>query len=424
MQHPASAPAHVRQPRAAGLAPASAVTLPIPGGGTLAPPLLSIFSALPSLEWLVLEDCALTTLAVDLAPSLAASTASSTATGADSPAAGSAAAAAAAARSDGKRERASPLQMWFSPLTALRHLTKLELGSNRLTDAALIAGRLHLLPQLALLSVENNLLTSFAGIVGCKGLMELYVSNNHIGGVAGVGASDAGVGGAGGADDISGPADAAAAAAANAAAEQLLPHASLRLVLALRPEQLPKLIILDLSGNALTQQHRYRDYAIFHLRRLKVGGGESGREEAGAGGSATLPSPLPPHRQVLDGVGINIDERSAVTDRYSGRVTVEVLEERLLAAQAATAAADAAAGTGPAPPPPPPLPTPPATLVGMLTSLKDLDLTSCRMREFDHLPPSLFRSLCVANLDYNGFTPLGLRGLRDLPRLQVCAPAA
>lgn len=113
--------------------------------------------------------------------------------------------------------------------------------------------------------------------------------------------------------------------------------------------------------------------------------------------------------QVLDGVGINNDERSAVTDRYSGRVTVEVLEDRLLAAQAAAGGESVQLQ----------LPTAPAALVSMLTGLKDLDLTSSRMREFDHLPPNLFRNLSVANLDYNMFTPLGLRGLRDLPRLQV-----
>ena len=96
-------------------------------------------------------------------------------------------------------------------------------------------------------------------------------------------------------------------------------------------------------------------------------------------------------------------------------MTIEVLEERLLLAQSA---ADSAAG-GSSVQPSLNLPTPPASLVTMLAGLKDLDLTSSRMREFDHLPPTLFRSLCVANLDYNGFTPLGLRGLRDLPRLQV-----
>lgn len=243
-----------------------ALTTAIPGGGVFCPPILTIFSVLPSLEWLVLEDCGLTVLATDLPASLAASTASAAAAGGDAPTTPTATAG-SAGRGDGKRDRASPLQMWFSPITSLRHLTKLELGNNRLTDAALLAGRLHLLPQLALLSVENNLLTSFAGIVGCKGLMELYVSNNHIGGTS-INAAD--VTENGGADEISASADAAAAAMANAAAEQLLPHASLRLVLALRPEQLPKLIILDLSGNALTLQHRYRDYAIFHLRRLKV----------------------------------------------------------------------------------------------------------------------------------------------------------
>jgi hypothetical protein len=126
------------------------------------------------------------------------------------------------------------------------------------------------------LSVENNLLTTFAGVAGCKGLMELYASNNHIGGAGAGGSSDAGAAAAGGGaagDDVVSIADAAAAAAASAAAELLLPNSSLRLVMSLRPEQFPKLIILDLSGNSLTQQHRYREYTIFHLRRLKVSSG-------------------------------------------------------------------------------------------------------------------------------------------------------
>ena len=36
---------------------------------------------------------------------------------------------------------------------------------------------------------------------------------------------------------------------------------------------LAKLIILDLSGNALCDAAEYRSYTVFHLRRLKVLGG-------------------------------------------------------------------------------------------------------------------------------------------------------
>jgi Leucine-rich repeat (LRR) protein len=122
-------------------------SLPIPGGSAFTPPLLSAFCVLPSLEWLVLEDCGLTTLAADLPPALAASTSNPTATSGDGSSSPT-----RPPEPGAKRDRASPLQMWFSPLTTLRHLTKLELGSNRLTDAALCAARLYLLPQVRALS--------------------------------------------------------------------------------------------------------------------------------------------------------------------------------------------------------------------------------------------------------------------------------
>ncbi len=64
---------------------------------------------------------------------------------------------------------------------------------------------------------------------------------------------------------------------------------------------LPKLIILDLSGNPLGSNPEYRLYTIFHLKKLKV----------------------------LDGMGVEGSEQAAANDTYSGRLTEDFLLDKI-----------------------------------------------------------------------------------------------
>eukprot|EP00929_Paragymnodinium_shiwhaense_P061797 TRINITY_DN30882_c0_g2_i1.p1 TRINITY_DN30882_c0_g2~~TRINITY_DN30882_c0_g2_i1.p1 ORF type:complete len:1502 (-),score=435.63 TRINITY_DN30882_c0_g2_i1:512-5017(-) len=73
----------------------------------------------------------------------------------------------------------------------------------------------------------------------------------------------------------------------------------LRSVLMLK--QLPKLIVLDLSGNELCSATDYRAYTVFHLRRLKV----------------------------LDGQPVTPADHQEAEEKFTGRVTMELIEEKL-----------------------------------------------------------------------------------------------
>merc|ERR1711939_1148883 len=80
------------------------------------------------------------------------------------------------------------------------------------------------LTKLSQLSLEDNYIDSLDTFSALHGLLELYLSNNLI--------------------------------------------EELRSILMLKP--LPKLVVLDLSGNGLCSVQDYRLYTIFHLRKLKV----------------------------------------------------------------------------------------------------------------------------------------------------------
>ena len=145
---------------------------------------------------------------------------------------------------------------------------------------------------------------------------------------------------------------------------------------------LPKLIILDLSGNPLCSAKNYRLYTIYHLRRLKV----------------------------LDGVGVDAEEQAASREKYSGRLTAEFLEDKMGEVPATVRHVSSAD----------------ICVYGLVftgkklsESIRELDLASCRIKEIEPLSPVTFRCLSFLNLDHNNLTGRGLAGLRNLPHLSV-----
>ncbi|CAE8736190.1 unnamed protein product [Polarella glacialis] len=139
----------------------------------------------------------------------------------------------------------------LSGLSHLQDLRRLDAGCNQITDVL----DLQKLDKLCQLSLEDNFVDSLDTFAQLYGLMELYLSNNVV--------------------------------------------EELRSILLLK--QLPKLIILDLSGNDLCSAPDYRLYTIFHLRKLKV----------------------------LDGLPVTQAEQQEADHKFSGRVTMELLEDKL-----------------------------------------------------------------------------------------------
>ena len=66
-------------------------------------------------------------------------------------------------------------------------------------------------------------------------------------------------------------------------------------------KSLQKLIILDLSGNPFAKDNTYRVYTLFILKKLKV----------------------------LDGVSIDAQEQQVAKELYTGRLTEDILNQRL-----------------------------------------------------------------------------------------------
>ncbi|CAJ1362414.1 unnamed protein product, partial [Effrenium voratum] len=110
------------------------------------------------------------------------------------------------------------------------------------------------LSKLSEVSLEDNFVDSLDTFASLTSLMELYLSNNVI-------------------------------------------EDSLRLLL----KQLPKLMVLELSGNDLCKVADYRQYTMFHLRKMKV----------------------------LDGQPISKAEQHQADEKFSGKVTMELLEDKL-----------------------------------------------------------------------------------------------
>ncbi|KAJ3285947.1 Leucine-rich repeat-containing protein 9 [Borealophlyctis nickersoniae] len=196
----------------------------------------------------------------------------------------------------------------IDPLTSLTSLTKLDASNNRI-EAVESASNFK---SLMLLSLENNFLTNLKPFARMATLMEFYIGNN-----------------------------------------------SISILLSIFPlKELPRLIILDLTGNSVCQVTNYRLFIIFHLARLKI----------------------------LDGAGISAKEQSAAKEVYLGKLTIELLGEK----------------------------------IGHFAfkNISELDLRSCRIREIDCFAGFDFRNLRRLNFDNNLLTNIdcfaGLSGLRSL----------
>ena len=123
-------------------------------------------------------------------------------------------------------------------------------------------------------------------------------------------------------------------------------------------KELARLIILDISGNNLIREDNYRIYCIFHLRRLRV----------------------------LDGLSIENAECVEAKETFACRLTNEILESRL----------------------------------GGYTmqQVKDLDLTGCKLRDFDKMfDREFFPHLRELNISHNFFA--SMRGFGFLPQLRI-----
>jgi Leucine-rich repeat (LRR) protein len=92
-------------------------------------------------------------------------------------------------------------------------------------------------------------------------------------------------------------------------------------------KELQRLIILDISGNIMcsNKDQSYRIYCIFHLRKLRV----------------------------LDGVSIDPNEHLEAKDTFSGRLTEEILVQRLNGRR--------------------------------LADMRELDLSNCKLRDFEDM---------------------------------------
>jgi Leucine-rich repeat (LRR) protein len=198
----------------------------------------------------------------------------------------------------------------ISTITGLEsalYLKKLDLGKNRLTKLENVSHMVHLTQ----LSLEDNAIESLDGLQALVNLMELYIGNNNV--------------------------------------------SVLKEVKHLK--EMPKMIILDLSGNPLCAHEFYRLYSVYYLQKLKV----------------------------LDGAGVDVNERSLARERYSGKLTFDFLTEKLGHSE--------------------------------FEQVRELELASCRLREIVDLSGQEFHLLRELNLDNNFLQSVS--GLSSLPNLLV-----
>ncbi|RKO93872.1 hypothetical protein BDK51DRAFT_18137 [Blyttiomyces helicus] len=195
----------------------------------------------------------------------------------------------------------------IDPLSSLTALSKLDASNNSIASIESTSS----FRNLMLLSLENNCIKTLKPLAKLTSLMELYVGNNFV--------------------------------------------ADLLSIFPLK--ELPRLIILDLTGNSACQLVNYRLFTIFHLARLKA-----------------------------YGANITTKEQTSAKDIYLGKLTIELLGEK----------------------------------IGHFTfkSISELDLRSCKIREIDCFANFDFRNLRKLNFDNNLLVSIdcfvGLTGLRTL----------
>eukprot|EP01083_Nonionella_stella_P000006 14_1 len=192
----------------------------------------------------------------------------------------------------------------------LANLRKLELGKNRIRKICALS---HLL-NLTELSLENNEIDTLNPLKDLAELTQLYIGNNRISVIKEV-------------------------------------H---------NIRTLPKLIILDLSGNPVCKIEHYRLFVIYTLQKLKV----------------------------LDGLSVTAEESLLAKDRYDGRLTDEFIEDK----------------------------------IGhrYFEHVRELDLSGSRIRLLDNLSPKRLANLRELNLERNNISDISaLFVLRSLVVLRL-----
>lgn len=161
----------------------------------------------------------------------------------------------------------------MEPLMALTHLETLDLQDNRIHRITGLAS----LTKLKRLDVSKNYIEKIEGLETLRSLQYLSLSHNNVSTLSPL-------------------------SSATSLLELYLSNnaiASEKEAVYLR--DLPKLIILDLAGNPCVTLELYRSYVVFQIKRLKV----------------------------LDGISIDANETQQSRDTFAGRISAELLKERL-----------------------------------------------------------------------------------------------